>query len=387
MGDRGHAARIILDQMSQFNALLDIDGRVLEINRAALDRGGLEREDVLGRPFWEAGWWRTGREATDWFRSAILRSAAGEGVHGHVKMGDATGIGEADRIDFRLAPVRDDAGRVEYVLVEGRALARDEAGRVTEEALRARDRLGAGQGDGGPGLDPRGQAGGPRGESSRGPSMKPIRVLLADDHTLVRAGLRALLGNLPAMEVVGEASSGEEALILVESLRPDILLCDISMPGLSGLEVAERVARDFPETRTVILSIHGEKPYAIRALQAGAVGYLLKDAGTAELELALRATADGGFYLSPAISRHIVADYLDMASTRAEGTDPLTARQREVLKLIAAGLTTKAIARRLDISVKTADAHRAQLMERLGIHDIASLVRYAIKIGLVQADE
>jgi DNA-binding NarL/FixJ family response regulator len=217
--------------------------------------------------------------------------------------------------------------------------------------------------------------------------VKPIRVLLADDHTILRAGLRALLGNLPALEIVGEASSGEEALVLIEALRPDVLLCDISMPGQSGLEVAERVARDFPATRTIILSMHSEKQYAVRALQAGAVGYLLKDAGIAELELALRATTSGGLYLSPAISKHIVADYTQMHSVRTEDADPLTSRQREVLKLIAEGLTTKAIARRLDISPKTADTHRTQLMERLGIHDIAGLVRYAIKVGLVQTDE
>jgi DNA-binding NarL/FixJ family response regulator len=217
--------------------------------------------------------------------------------------------------------------------------------------------------------------------------VKPIRVLLADDHTILRAGLRALLGNLPALEIVGEASSGEEALVLIEALRPDVLLCDISMPGQSGLEVAERVARDFPATRTIILSMHSEKQYAVRALQAGAVGYLLKDAGIAELELALRATTSGGLYLSPAISKHIVSDYTQMHSVRTEDADPLTSRQREVLKLIAEGLTTKAIARRLDISPKTADTHRTQLMERLGIHDIAGLVRYAIKVGLVQTDE
>jgi DNA-binding NarL/FixJ family response regulator len=215
--------------------------------------------------------------------------------------------------------------------------------------------------------------------------MKPIRVLLVDDHTLLRAGLRVLLQDLPAVEVVGEAASGEEALVLVEALGPDILLCDVTMPGPSGLEVAEQVARNFPGTRTIILSMHAEKEYAVKALQAGAVGYLLKDAGTAELELALRAVAGGGLYLSPAISKHIVADYARMASARVEDPDPLTSRQREVLKLIAEGLTTKAIARRLQISAKTADTHRTQLMERLGIHDIAGLVRYAIKIGLVQA--
>jgi DNA-binding NarL/FixJ family response regulator len=214
-----------------------------------------------------------------------------------------------------------------------------------------------------------------------------IRVLLADDHTILRAGLRALLGNLATLEIVGEATSGEEALVLVDALRPDVLLCDISMPGVGGLEVAEQVARNFPRTRTIILSMHSEKQYAVRALQAGAAGYLLKDAGADELELALLATANGGMYLSSAISRHFVADYIQTPSARTEDADPLTSRQREVLKLIAEGLTTKAIARRLDISVKTADTHRTRLMERLGIHDIAGLVRYAIKVGLVQPDD
>jgi DNA-binding NarL/FixJ family response regulator len=217
--------------------------------------------------------------------------------------------------------------------------------------------------------------------------MNPIRVLLADDHTLVRAGLRAILDRLPAVEVVGESDTGESALALVESLHPDILLCDISMHGLSGLEVAEQVAQRFPETRTIILSMHREKQYVVRALRAGAVGYLVKDAGTAELELALRATAGGDSYLSPAASKHLVADYPRMAVDRRGDEDSLTSRQREVLKLIAQGLTTKAIARHLNISVKTADTHRAKLMERLGIHDIAGLVRHAIKVGLVQADE
>ena len=133
--------------------------------------------------------------------------------------------------------------------------------------------------------------------------------------------------------------------------------------------------------------MHGEKQYAIKAMQAGAAGYLLKDASPSELELALRTTAGGGLYLTPAVSQLVVGDYTRMVSVRADDQDPLTSRQREVLKLIAEGLTTKAIARRLDISVKTADTHRAQLMERLHIHDIAGLVRHAIKIGLIQADE
>lgn len=216
--------------------------------------------------------------------------------------------------------------------------------------------------------------------------MTPIRVVLADDHTLVRAGLRALLDRLPTVEVVGEAASGDEALALVESLRPDVLLCDISMGGLGGLEVTERVARGFPATRTIILSMHDAKEYAIKAIRAGAAGYILKDAGTVELELALEAIAAGQSYLSPAISTHLIADLTRPSSDRSGGEDPLTPRQREVLTFIAEGLTTKAIARRLEISIKTAESHRANLMDRLGIRDTAGLVRHAIKVGLVRPD-
>lgn len=216
--------------------------------------------------------------------------------------------------------------------------------------------------------------------------MKTIRVVIADDHALVRAGLRILLSKISNVSVVGEAADGQEAVRLVEALRPDVLLTDIAMPGLTGMDVAERVARDFPETRTIIVSMHTEKEYAFKALRAGAAGYLIKDAGTAELELAIRAVARGESYLSPVVSKHIVADYSRLASEQTSASDPLTARQREVLKLIAEGFTTKAIAHRMEISVKTAETHRLQLMERLDIHDIASLVRYAVKIGLVKAD-
>jgi DNA-binding NarL/FixJ family response regulator len=216
--------------------------------------------------------------------------------------------------------------------------------------------------------------------------MKPIRVLIVDDHALLRAGLAGLLSALEGVEAVGEAADGLKALELVESLRPDILMTDIAMPGLDGLRLAEAVARVSPMTRVIILSMHAESAYVDKALRAGAAGYLVKDSGTAEVELAIRAVARGESYLSPAVSKHVVAGYARMAAAQATNPDPLTPRQREVLKLIASGLTTKAIARRLDISAKTADTHRVQLMERLGIHDIAGLVRYAIRVGLVDQD-
>jgi DNA-binding NarL/FixJ family response regulator len=217
--------------------------------------------------------------------------------------------------------------------------------------------------------------------------VKPIRVLIADDHTLIRAGLRGLLDALDGIEVVGEAVDGLKALDLVEALRPDILMTDIAMPGLDGLRLTTAVARDRPQTRVLILSMHTEWAYADKAMRAGAAGYLVKDSCTAEVELAVRAVARGESYLSPAVSKHVVAGYARMAEAQAADPGPLTPRQREVLKLIAEGLTTKAIARLLDISAKTADTHRVQLMERLGIHDIAGLVRYAVRAGVVDRDD
>jgi DNA-binding NarL/FixJ family response regulator len=216
--------------------------------------------------------------------------------------------------------------------------------------------------------------------------MKPIRIVIADDHALLRAGLRGLLAALEGVEVVGEAADGLKALELVDALHPDILMTDIAMPGLDGLGLTANVARDFSQTRVIILSMHTEPEYADGALRAGAAGYVVKDSGTAEVELAVRAIARGESYLSPAVSKHLVAGYARMAEAQTAAPDPLTPRQREVLKLIAEGLTTKAIARRLDISVKTADTHRVQLMERLGIHEVAGLDRYAIRAGLVDCD-
>jgi DNA-binding NarL/FixJ family response regulator len=216
--------------------------------------------------------------------------------------------------------------------------------------------------------------------------MTLIRVLLAEDHTLVRAGIRALLENLPEIAVVGEASNGRDALRLIELHQPDVVVMDIAMPDLNGLDATVRVVRDFPKTRVIILSMHTTEEYVLRALRAGAVGYLLKDAGTAELELAIRAVARGEAYLSPPVSKYVVADYVRRVSSGLDAPERLTARQREILQLVSEGHTAREIAQTLHVSVKTVETHRAQLMERLDIHDIAGLVRYAIRMGLVMAE-
>jgi DNA-binding NarL/FixJ family response regulator len=216
--------------------------------------------------------------------------------------------------------------------------------------------------------------------------MKPIRVLLADDHALVRAGIRALVQNIEGVEVVGEAVDGREALSAIKRHQPDLVLMDISMAGLNGLEAASRVARDFPNVRVIILSAHSNEEYVCQALRAGASGYLLKDAGTSELDLAIKAVARGETYLSPGVSKHVIADYLRRTGGESGALELLTPRQREILQLIAEGQTTKQIANTLHISVKTVETHRTQLMERLDIHDVAGLVRFAVRMGLVKTD-
>jgi DNA-binding NarL/FixJ family response regulator len=216
--------------------------------------------------------------------------------------------------------------------------------------------------------------------------MKTIRVLLADDHTLVRAGLRSLLEKLPGVEVVGEAGEGREALRLIGAARPDVVLMDLMMPGMNGLEATARAAQEFPSTRVVVLSMNASEEVVLQAMRAGAAGYLLKSVTTAELEQAVRAVVRGETYLATAISRHVVDAYVRKAQAEPTSLERLTPRQREVLQLIAEGHTSKEIARRLSISVKTAEAHRSQLMEALDIHDIAGLVRYAIRMGVISPD-
>ena len=211
-----------------------------------------------------------------------------------------------------------------------------------------------------------------------------MKVLLADDHTLFREGVRSLLERTAGVEVVGEFGDGREALEGIERLRPDVALLDITMPGLNGLEVATRAMRASPTTKVVLLSMHANEAYVSQALRAGVAGYLLKDAAAAELALALRAVVLGNRYLSPAISKQVLEG---IAVGRPLEADPLAgipARQREILQLIAEGKHTKEIAAILGVGVKTVETHRARLMERLDIHDVAGLVRFAIRAGLVQ---
>ena len=217
--------------------------------------------------------------------------------------------------------------------------------------------------------------------------MKSIRVLLADDHTLVRAGFRALLRSLGDVEIVAEAGDGDDALRLIEVHQPDVVLLDIAMPGLNGLEVAACVVQRFPNVRVMMLSMYANEEYVLQALRAGAAGYLLKDADSSELELAVRAVARGDTYLSPPVSKSVIEDYVQRLSSQPGSFDRLTPRQREVLQLIAQGHSTKEIAQMLNIGVKTAETHRTQLMQQLDIHDIAGLVRYAIRVGLVLPDK
>jgi len=212
-----------------------------------------------------------------------------------------------------------------------------------------------------------------------------IRVLLADDHSLVRAGIRSLLGAMAEVAVVGEASSGEQAIELAQREQPDVVLMDIAMKGITGLEAAALMRERLPAVRVVILSMHAGEEYVLQALRAGAAGYLLKDAATGELELALCSVMRGESWLSPAVSRQVVEGYVQRTGGDS-APELLTARQREVLRLVAGGKSTKEIAFLLNLSVKTVETHRAQIMDRLGIRDVAGLVRYALRTGLVPPD-
>jgi DNA-binding NarL/FixJ family response regulator len=216
-----------------------------------------------------------------------------------------------------------------------------------------------------------------------------IRVIVADDHHLVRQGIRALLEKADGIEVVGEAADGQEAVELVERLTPNVLVMDMVMPRLSGNQAIGRVRALGVATQVVILSMYSDETLVREALRNGAKGYLLKRSVTEELLLAIRAASRGEIYLSPAISRSIVADLLTL-QTDADASSPferLTSREREVLQLISEGHTNKAIAQILTVSVKTVEKHRANLMSKLNVHDLAGLMRVAIKHGLVFPDE
>jgi DNA-binding NarL/FixJ family response regulator len=217
--------------------------------------------------------------------------------------------------------------------------------------------------------------------------LKSLRILLADDHALVRAGMRSLLERLQGVIVVGEAADGREAIALAAAHPPDIVLMDISMSGMNGLQATRELKKERPEIHVIILSMHATEEYVLQALRAGASGYLLKDSAPLELALALQAVSRGETYLSPPISRQVVESYVQRVGGEPDPLSMLTDRQREILQLIAEGNSTKDIARRLDLSIKTIETHRAQLMDRLNIHDVPGLVRYAIRHGLTSADK
>ena len=213
-----------------------------------------------------------------------------------------------------------------------------------------------------------------------------VRIVLVDDHRLVRAGIRALLEKTPQGEVVGEAADGREAFALIEKQRPDIVLLDIAMPGLNGLDAVDRIKKEWPETKVIILSMHANEEYVVRALRSDVSGYLIKDAAVDELEDAIQTVARDEIYLSRRISKRVIRDYLTNTDEIRGPLEQLSSRQREVLQLIGEGKNTKEIADILQVSVKTIEAHRLQLMQRLDIHDIPGLVRFAIRTGLVSVE-
>lgn len=208
----------------------------------------------------------------------------------------------------------------------------------------------------------------------------PIRIVLGDDHVLVRQGLRALLER-EKFQIVAEASDGQEVIRQIETLCPEIAIIDISMPLLNGIDAAREVTRFCPKTKTILLTQHEEEQYIHEALQAGVRGYVLKSQVAGDLVHAIQQVARGGFYLSPGVSQAVVEAY---RSRSDRPSDPLSSRERQVLQLIAEGKSTKDVASLLGISVKTAESHRSRLMQKLNIHETASLVRYAVRRGLVQ---
>jgi len=208
----------------------------------------------------------------------------------------------------------------------------------------------------------------------------PINVLVADDHQLVRQGLKALLER-EGFKVVGEAANGQDALQLAGTLHPEVAVLDLAMPLLNGIDTAREIQRISPKTKTILLTMHTDRRYILEALRGGAKGYVMKTHAAEDLVRAIREAARGGTYLSPEISEAVVLAYQDKTEIPP---DPLSARERQVLQLIAEGKTTKEVAVTLNISVKTAETYRTRIMEKLDLHETASLVRYAIRRGLVQ---
>ena len=212
------------------------------------------------------------------------------------------------------------------------------------------------------------------------------RVLVVDDHELVRAGVVMLLGAMPDVQVVGQASNAAALLELIKTVTADLVLLDIAMPGMNGLELLPDLLRTLPQARVIILSMHKDKQYVRKALSLGAQGYLLKDAAPSELGLAMDAVMRGENYLSPVVSQNALSDYVQQLRTETKTQTALTPRQLEILQLIAMGKSSKEIANSLNLSLKTVDSHRTNLMQLLGIHEVTGLVRYALKNDLLPKD-
>jgi two-component system response regulator NreC len=217
--------------------------------------------------------------------------------------------------------------------------------------------------------------------------LKKIRVLVADDHAIVREGVRMILSAHPEMQVVGEAGAGEQAVSMAQTLHPDVVVMDISMPGMNGIEATQQIRARVPDVNVLALTMHEDDHYVFQLLRAGASGYVLKRAAATDLVDAVRAASRGEAFLYPSVAKTVVADYLrrlERGETERKPYDGLTEREREVLALIAEGHTNQAIASRLYISIKTVQTHRAHIFEKLGLHDRTELVRYAIRTGLIE---
>lgn len=216
---------------------------------------------------------------------------------------------------------------------------------------------------------------------------RPVRVLLADDHAVVRAGLRMVLDAQPSIEVVGEAEDGRQALDSVEPLHPDVVVMDIAMPNLNGLEATRQIKRRFPQVQVVILSMHENRQYFLQVVQAGASGCVLKRAAATELVTAVLAAAEGEHYFSPAVATMVLSDYKRLLATPVDtDASPLTEREREIVQLVAEGRTSREIADQLTLSIKTVQAHRANIMGKLDAHDRTDLVKYAIRQGIIDSE-
>ncbi len=215
--------------------------------------------------------------------------------------------------------------------------------------------------------------------------MKSIRIVLADDHTVMRNGLRLLLERQPGFKVVGEAADGRHTIKICETVEPNVVVLDIAMPNLNGIEAARQIAAKFPQTAIVILSMHSDESYVLRALKAGARAYLLKDSAEADLINAIQAVSEGKAFFSPAISKMLVEDYMRRLEQRGveDSYELLTSREREILQLLAECKSNKEVASILNLSLYTVETHRGNILQKLNLHSVAELILYAVRKGVI----